>query len=338
MESFILILIFLVSTIGLVKGADWFLESAEKLGLFLGLPSFIVGVTIVSLGTSFPELFTGIMAMMQNAPEIVVANAVGSNIANILLVVGFSALISGKLVVTKSLIDLDIPLLAIGTALLLAVIYPFKGNGNEDAIITGAESILLVIGYVIYFIYIILHDPNDTEKAIKKEHPPRVKRRDHLLNKEEPKKANFKIQDLFLFLTGIFLLAFGSNYLIRSVVAFSELHQIAVGAISIVAVAVGTTLPELFVSIKAAKQGNSELALGNIFGSNIFNSFIVIGVPGLLGNISMDIETYRVGLPFLVISTFLFVISGISKRIHAYEGAFYLLLYILFIVKIFGIL
>lgn len=111
------IVIFLASLVALVKGADWLLESSEKIGLSLGLSPFIIGVTIVGLGTSFPELISSLFAVFQGITEFVPANAIGSNIANILLVVGVSAVIGGRLVVTKSLIDLDLPLLAISTIL-----------------------------------------------------------------------------------------------------------------------------------------------------------------------------------------------------------------------------
>lgn len=333
MNTAILIFIFVVSTVGLVKGADWFLESAEKIGLVLGLSPFIVGVTIVSLGTSFPELFTALIAVFQGVPTIVPANAIGSNIANILLVVGFSALVGGNLVVTKNLIDLDLPLLGVGTVILLGVIYPFLGGGETS--VTRPESIILILGFIIYFIYTLLHDFDDPKDHLETL-PSREERRDHVSKKEEV-GPSLNISDLILLFVGIVLLTFGANYLINSVVLLSEIHNIAVGAIAIIAVALGTTLPELFVCVKAARGGNSELALGNIFGSNIFNSFIVIGIPGLIVDLPLDTETYRVGVPFLVFSTILFIISGISKRVHAYEGAFYLLLYILFIIKIFGI-
>ncbi len=335
METVILIFIFVVSTVGLVKGADWFLESAEKIGLALGLSHFIIGVTIVSFGTSFPELFTSIVAVIQEAPEMVTANAIGSNIANIFLVVGFSALVGGKLTVGKSLIDLDLPLLAAGTAILLAVIYPFNDLSGE-VFISRPESLILVFGYVIYFVYTILFEEED-EKFIEKEDdlktlPSREERRGH--GREASK---LKSSDFILLVLGIILLSFSSNYLVKSVVALSALHRIAVGAISIVAVAIGTTLPELFVSVKAVRSGDSDMALGNVFGSNIFNSFVVIGIPGLIGGLPLDSETYAIGVPFLIFATLLFTFSGISRRIHAYEGAFYILLYGLFILKIFGI-
>lgn len=115
------IFIFLVSLVVLVKGADLLLKSAEKMGVALGLSPFIVGVVIVGLGTSFPELVSSFVAMFRGIPEFVVANAVGSNITNILLIVGVSAIIAKRLSVTKNLIDVELPLLAIGTVLFLGV-------------------------------------------------------------------------------------------------------------------------------------------------------------------------------------------------------------------------
>ncbi len=333
MNTLILIFIFTISIVGLTKGADWFLESAEKVGFFLGLSPFIIGVTVVSLGTSFPELFTGIMAVLQNAPEIVAANAIGSNIANILLVVGVTALVGGKLVVPKSLIDLDLPLLAGGTALLFVMIYPFAGD--SEIMIIRPESIALVFGYVVYLTYVIFNDFDSSEEDSKNLSSQKTKKQ--IKKRKDKTKPELKIVDIVLLFMGVFLLAFGSRYLIESVVLLSEIHQIAVGAIAIIAVAIGTTLPELFVSVKAAREGNSELALGNIFGSNIFNSFMVIGIPGLISDLPLDSETYRVGVPFLILATALFVISGISRKIHVSEGIFYLLLYALFIIKVFGL-
>ena len=323
METILLIFIFTVCMVGLTKGADWFLESAEKIGLAIGLSHFIIGVTIISFGTSFPELFTGIVAVLQEVPEMVAANAIGSNIANILLVVGLSSIVGGKLAVSKSLIDLDLPLLVAGTILLLVTIFPF--SQGSQAIITASEGMILVFGYLIYMVYTVLYKEEGSEMS-----PTQI---------EENKKNRPKLipADFILLFLGVILLTFSSNYLVESVIALSELHKIAVGAISIIAVAIGTTLPELFVSVKAVLDGDAEIALGNVFGSNIFNGLMVVGVPAIIGDLPLDRETYMIGVPFMIFATLIFTFSGISKRIHAYEGAFYLLIYGLFIIKIFGI-
>ncbi len=324
------IIVFVVSLAVLVKGADWLIESAEKIGLALGLSPFIVGVTIVGVGTSFPELISSFVAVLKGVSEVVVANAVGSNIANILLVVGISAIIGKRLVVTKSLIDLDLPLLSIGTVLLLGIVW--------DRQITFGESILMLITYGVYLLYTLLHkDIEDTEEAYEVL-PSRRDRRKHI---EQGKKKAFSrpklvIKDFVMLIIGIVCLVFGAKYLIDSLVQLSTILNIATGVIAITAVAVGTSLPELLVSAKAAFQKKSEVALGNIFGSNVFNALVVIGFPGLFGVLSVDSQTFAIGIPVMALATLLFVISGISRRIHMWEGAFYLSVYVLFIAKLFN--
>jgi cation:H+ antiporter len=107
--------------------------------------------------------------------------------------------------------------------------------------------------------------------------------------------------------------------------------------IAILALAVGTSLPELVVSIQAAAKKKYEIALGNVFGSNVFNILLVVGVPALIKPLTVDDLSFKIGLPFLVIATLLFIISGISRRIHIWEGLMYLLLYVLFVLKLIGV-
>lgn len=301
--------VFVISLIFLVKGADWLLESASRLGLSFGLSPFIIGVTIVGLGTSFPELMSSLVAVWQGAGEIVVANAVGSNIANILLIVGLSAIVAKRLVVTKNLIDLDLPLLAISTSLFLVLAW--------DGLVTVGESIVLLLSFFIYFAYTIIHREDDEEVF---------------------DKSKLNYFDFVWLLIGILGLVFGSKYLIDSVINLSEILNIGVGVIAISAVALGTSLPELLVSTKAAWQKKSEIAIGNIFGSNVFNILFVVGFPGLFTNLYLDAQTLALGLPVMIIATLLFVFSGISKQIHIWEGTLFLVLYFVFFSKLFGLI
>ena len=159
-------------------------------------------------------------------------------------------------------------------------------------------------------------------------------RADRRKSKKPAEKLNSKV---FLFLIlGAVCLTIGANYLIDSVMKLSEILQIGVSAIAIFAVAVGTSLPELVVSVRAAAQKKYEIALGNVFGSNVFNALIVIGIPSLIKNLSVSNVTLEIGFPFMVIATLLLVISGITRRISVWEGSMFLIIYILFIVKIFG--
>ncbi len=326
------IFVFIISLALLVKSADWFVGSAEKIGLAFRISPFIIGVTIVSIGTSFPELASTIIATLKGATEMVAANAFGSNIANILLIVGLSAIVARRLVIKRSLIDLDAPLLATTTFLFLFIVW-------DQKIVLG-EGILLVVAFIVYFLYTILQRTGVEEETseITEVLPSRAERRqkekkviDNTETKIQP-KLNFKV---FLFLIlGIIGLVVGANYTIESVLKISELFNISTSLIAITAVAVGTSLPELMVSVSAAWKKKYEIALGNIFGSNVFNILLVVGIPALIRPLVVDDLTFKIGLPFLGVATLLFIISGISRRIHLWEGMMYILIYILFIVKL----
>ncbi len=332
------ILLFLIALVLMVKSADWLLEKSEKVGLALGISPFIVGVTIVGAGTSFPELISGLMAVWQNATEIVVANVVGSNIANILLVVGVAVVIGRELVLTKNLIDLDLPLLAISTVLLLAIAW--------DGQVSWIEGIILIITYVIYFFY-TMQDRQADSAAIKKIKdlpdiiPSAVKNEERRRELSQPvnlkTRPRINAMDLLLLLAGIVGLFFGSKYLIKSVIELANIFKVNPGLIAITAVAIGTSLPELLVSIKAAMSGKAEVAIGNILGSNVFNLLLVVGIPALIKPLKVDQQTLTIGIPSMLLATFLFIVSGISKKIYIWEGLMYLILYGVFIGKLFAL-
>ncbi|PIR85212.1 hypothetical protein COU15_02300 [Candidatus Kaiserbacteria bacterium CG10_big_fil_rev_8_21_14_0_10_45_20] len=314
MEILIWAFIFIVSVAILVKGADWVLDGAKNIGLSLGMPPFVVGVLIVGFGTSAPELVSSVAGVLKGAIEIPAANAIGSNITNILLVLGIAALLArGKLAVTKNIVDLELPILAFATLLFFGVAY--------DGVITTIESLFLLVGAIIYLAYTFIH-----------------KDKSEIISEDESKsRPRLSAKDILLLVIGMVFLVFGAKYLIDAVIALSGMIGISVGIITILAVAIGTSLPELLVSAKAAMQGNAEVAVGNIFGSNIFNIFLVVGVPGMLGTLVLDAPTLAIGLPVLLAVTFFFIISGLSQRIHTWEGAFYLLAYTLFTFKLLGI-
>lgn len=300
------LVVFMVSLTLVVKSADWLLESAEKIGLKIGLSPFIIGVTIVAFGTSFPELITSLFAVFDGVTEIVTANAVGSNIANILLVAGISVIVAKRLTVTKDLIDLDLPLIAISTVIFVVVAF--------DGSINIIESIVLLIVYLIYLGFALVYKEQKVEPIVR----PTVKR-----------------LDILLLGVGVVGLSVGANYLIDSIVNISEILNLVPSVVAITAVAFGTSLPELLVSTKAALRNEPDVALGNIFGSNVFNVLVVIGIPGLFSTLVVDTKTLTIGIPILVISTLLFIFSGISKRIHVQEGVLYVVIYLLFLVKLF---
>jgi len=323
--------IFIMSLGALVKGSHWFLHGAERIGLNLGMKPFLIGVLIVGIGTSFPELISAIAAILNDVNEVVVANAVGSNIANILLVIGVAAIIGRKLEVTKDLIDLELPLLAISTVLFLGIVF--------DGVVLPLEALMLFAAYLIYLVYSLWTQEEGAAASPVIEHQAgRIKemaREYHGLSRVVHEVKVHK--DYIFFAIGVALVLLGAKYLIDSVIVLSRILDIAPGIISVTAIAFGTSLPELFVSGRAVLDGKSEVAVGNILGSNAFNALMVVGIPGLFTVLPVDEGTLSVGVPIMALAALLFIISGISKRLYHWEGMMFIILYFFFLFKLFGI-
>jgi cation:H+ antiporter len=317
-------LIFVISLMLLVKSADWLIESSEKIGLAFKISPFVIGVTIVAFGTSFPELASSIAAVMKGATEIVVANVVGSSITNIFLIVGLSAVVARHIVVKRNLIDLDAPLLITATLIFLFFAW--------DKEIVLWEGIILIIAFASYILYTFFRKRETRTNEVLNEKEAAIEKDEKEFASQ---KLNFKV--FFFLILGITGLAVGANYTIESILEISYILGISASLIAITAVAIGTSLPELVVSVRACSKKKYEVALGNIFGSNVFNLLLVVGVPALIGPLKIDNLTFEIGLPFLIIATLLFVISCISRKIHLWEGLTYLLIYALFLTKLFGL-
>lgn len=304
--------IFIISLVVLVKAADYFLGFSEKIGIALRIPAFIVGIIIVSIGTSLPELISSLIAAWKNATEIVPANVIGSNIFNILIVVGVSALAAKKIVLERDLINIDLPLLASYTSLLLVTVL-------WDGKFTFAEGIVSLIAFLVYLHYAY----KDRQREVETETMP-------------PASKLTAGTIIGLIISGVFIYL-GAKYTIESTIKISQLTGLATSIISLIAIAAGTSFPELIVSVRAATKGKFELSLGNIIGSNIFNGTLIMGAASLLKPLEVSQATLTVGVPFLIIATLLMIISGISRRIHSWEGAILILVYIIFFAKSFNL-
>ena len=301
-------IIFVVSMFVLIKSSDYFVKFSQKLGEALGVSQFIIGVTIVALGTSLPEFITGLIATIKNQTSIALDNVVGSNIANIFLVIGFGAIFAKVLKVERDLIDIDIPLLLASQALFVLFIL--------DGKITAFEGLTSLFVIAFYITYTIKHKGAAEIETLKK-------------NAKTSKG---------LLLLGIIISAFflylGAKFTVDSIINLGTILGIGTGVLSITALAIGTSLPELVVTVTAALKKNYEMSLGNIFGSNIFNAALVVGVPALFKTLRVSNVTLTVGLPFLIAATLMASFSGISKKIHIWEGLMYLLFYAVFIGKL----
>jgi cation:H+ antiporter len=306
--------IFIISIFFLVKSSDYFTMAAEKIGFFLGLPAFIIGVTIVAFGTSLPELISSLFAVQKGYSEIVAANVIGSNITNIFLILGIAAIVGKKIKLDFELIRVDLPLL-VGSAFLLYITI-------IDGIFTFPEAILFLGLISIYLLY--------TASTLKKE---KVKKSHKIKKKKKPEIKPF----IVLLISSVFIY-FSANYTIESLLKISEILKIGTEIIAVGAVALGTSLPELAVSINAAKKGRSEIAVGNILGSNIFNTFAVMGIPALFGNLIITESIISFALPVMIMATLLYFFITQDKEINLWEGWLLLAFYVLFIGKLLNLM
>lgn len=305
MDILINVLIFVVSLTALIKGADFFVSSAEKIGLSFGISPFVIGATIVGFGTSLPELASSIAAVYAGASEMIVGNVIGSNVFNISAALALVAIVSGNVKLEKDIMTNDIPMLVFSSMLMYFVLYDFH--------ISYFESFILIAGVVIFLLYTL----KDDEDKVDKDKRPKAISKDYLI-----------------LAGGMVMVYFGAIYTIDSVVFFAEKMNVSTHLIGLTVVAFGTSLPEIVVSLAAARQGNASMAVGNVLGSNIFNSFAVLGIPRFFGDIEINHEILKFSLPFMVSLTVLLAIISISKRITRWEGWLMLLAFAFYIVEV----
>ena len=297
--------IFVVSIAVLLKASDVFIDSAEKIGLSLGISPFIIGVTIIAFGTSLPELVTSIAAVLNGQPEIVIGNVVGSNITNIALVLGLVAISIKTIKLEYNIWHIDMPYLW-GSAFLLWF-------AVRDGDFTYFEAVLFIGAIIIFLAYSFSSD--DAEK-------------------EEDKPKVVPLTYIFLVAAGVFVWL-SADYTIYAISGLSEIAGIDKDVIALSAVALGTSLPEIIVSISAAKKGKSSMAVGNVLGSNIFNTYLVMAIPRFFGELEISTNILYFGLPFMVAMTILFGVASNNKKITRFEGSLLILFYIFYMGELF---
>lgn len=294
---------FIASLAVLLKASDWFIDSAEEIGLSLGISPFIIGVTIIAFGTSLPELATSIASVFAGDSKIVVGNVIGSNITNIALVLGLVAIYVKLIKLETNLWEIDMPFL-ISTAFFLWFVL-------RDYQVTTLEAILCLVGLVIFLAYSLGSDDGEG-----KEHP----------------KASGK--SYLLLIIGGILVWLGATYTVEAIQKMSDIMGIGSGVIALSLVALGTSLPEVIVSMSAAKKGKTSIAVGNVLGSNVFNTLAVIGIPALIGPLEIPKEIISFSLPLMIVMTLLFGLMTLSKTISRWEGMILLIFYIYFLIEL----
>ena len=241
----------------LVKGADWFVDGASGFAAKLGIPQLVIGLTIVAMGTSMPEAAVSISAALRGNADITVGNIVGSNILNILIILGITAVIR-TLKVAHSTIRYEIPFMIAVTLVLLWLGY----TGSEVTWVEGILLWILFIGYLAYLLF--MAKKNRDEEG------------------QEQTKELSMVRLIGLTILGVVMIVAGSNFAVEGASNIAAALGISERFIGLTIVAFGTSLPELVTSVSAARKGNADIAIGNIVGSNIFNILFIIGTTALI--------------------------------------------------------
>lgn len=317
--------LFVIALAVVIKSADYFTTTAEKIGLHFRIPPFIIGVTIIAFGTSLPEVVTSISGVINGESSLVINNVVGSNLANILLVLGISAVVGGNLKVSKDIINIDLPISLSSIILLFITAYDGK-----ITLIDGAILFLALITYVLYNVQ--SHRKVEGKEA---RELSQLKKEEKLQNHKK-QKLHFKYP-LILLGSGIFLW-FSADLTIKAVINLATILNIAPDLIAITAVALGTSLPELVVSATAAYKGKADIAIGNVMGSNIFNALGVMSIPAIFGNLEIPSEMLLFGIPTLLLVTILYIFTTMDKQVSRWEGIIMVLVYLAIIGKVLGIM
>lgn len=305
------ILFLIIGFILLIKGADYFVDGASSTAQNFKIPKIVIGLTIVAFGTSAPELAVSIKSIISNNSDIVLGNVVGSNILNILLILGTSSLF-GKLVVKDSTVKKEIPLTILFSSLLAATCFDNFLDKNAINVISRNDGIILLLFFLIFIYYLIT-----------------VMKQDRRKQQEDAKYS--LIVSLFLTLVGLAGIVVGSNMVVDNAVLIAKYLNVSEKMISLTIVALGTSLPELVTSIQATRKGENDIAIGNIIGSNIFNIGIVIGIPATFFGI-INVGTFNViDMSMMIISAILlFILTYKERKLGKKEGIIMLILFVIY--------
>ena len=303
-------LLIILGIILLIKGADWLIDGGTILGKKLGMSPFLIGMTIIALGTSLPELVITFLALTKNSGEIILGNIIGSNISNLLLILGIIAIIS-PIKIPSSVRNIDLPFSILQTFILLLISTLF--------LLINRISGIIFLSFFVVFLYYKIKYSKETKFP---------------LEKISNQKQKFKITLLIIF--GSISLFLGGKFIVDGTLIISKNLQISEFLISATMIALGTSLPELFTSLRALTKKKKNLAIGNIIGSNILNITLVLGFASLFKPIIIPLIA-RLDLIFLLaVSIFVFLLMFIKKEniLSKGKGKILLTLYVIYITTI----
>lgn len=311
-------ILLIVGFILLIVGANYFVDASSSIARIFKIPSMIIGLTIVAFGTSSPELAVNISAILKGSTNIAIGNVVGSNIVNILLILGITAIIKPVNLTTNTL-KKEFPFLLISTlALYILALDIFKSGPISE--LSRFDGVILLILFCMFFYYLITSTIRSNQSSEN--------------TKEEPIKKASLPKSILISILGLAGIILGGDLVVNQSVVIARNFGISERIIGLTIVAIGTSLPELVTSVIAATKNESEIAIGNIIGSNIFNILFILGVSSSIKALPVDSGNY-LDIIVLVFATIItYILSITKKKVSRYEGTFLSISYIAYIAYI----
>ena len=302
----------------LIKGADYLVEGASNIAKKFHISEIIIGLTIVSIGTSMPELVVSVKSALQDHSDIAVGNVIGSNISNILLILGLCATIK-SLEFKKETRLFENPMIIIATVLFFIMCNTFNQT------VTRYEGLILLFGCILFIIYNIYMAKNG--ERIDKEEGLEEKREVEILP---------TWRSIINIVIGIVALKYGGDFVVDNAVKIATALGISEKLVSLTIVAVGTSLPELVTSVTATRKGETDMAIGNIIGSNIFNILLIIGASAVLSPINYAVSYNKDFILLITASIMLAIYPFIGKKNHMgrIQGGIFVAMYIAYIINL----
>ena len=300
----------------MIGGAEWLVRGASRIATTAGISPLVVGLTVVAFGTSSPELAVSVMSAFKGQADLALGNVVGSNIFNVLFILGISALIV-PLVVAQQLVRFDVPVMIAVSLLILLM--------GLDGSIGRLDGFILFAGVVAYTIFLIRQSRKESSAEVKAEY-------DEEFGAKGPAAW---AKNLFFVIVGLGGLMLGSNWFVDGAVSIAEAFGVSELVIGLTIVAAGTSMPEVATSIVAAIKGERDIAVGNVVGSNIFNLFCVLGLSSIVApaGISVSDAALRFDIPVMIaVAAACLPVFFIGYRISRFNGAAFLFFYIAYLV------
>lgn len=306
----------------LVKGADFLVDGASGVAKRFHIPEIIIGLTIVSIGTSMPELFVSITSAIDGYSDMAIGNVIGSNLCNLLLILGISAAIN-PIIFKKETKLIEIPI-CIGTSIVFLIL---ANIGNS---ISRIDAIILIALFIAFICYTIM-------MAKKGEDFDEISEEEKQRSAEEGKKRKIIVNIIYI-IVGIIALKIGGDLVVEHSEKIAKMFNVSDKIIGLTIVAIGTSLPELVTSVTAAVKKNSDIAIGNIIGSNIFNMLLIIGAAAAISPMNYN-TSYNLQMGILIVATIVLGIFPYTDRkdeMTISNGITYLMLYALYMAMLFA--